>query len=138
MPETAQAVAEAPATTVEGKQVEANQQAPADSKTRAQAAEFPEAAETGATGAGGSIDILLDMTIPVTVTIGSTQIPIRRLLQLGPGSVVKLDKSVDSPMDLYLKDTKFATGSVVVVDGRFAVKIKQILGLGELKPEDKK
>jgi flagellar motor switch protein FliN/FliY len=128
MPETAQATAE---------QVAQNQPSPADSKTKAQAAEFSEAVETGATGAGGSIDILLDMTIPVTVTIGSTQIPIRRLLHLGPGSVLKLDKPVDSPMDLYLKDTIFATGSVVVVDGRFAVKIKQILGIAELKPEEK-
>ena len=128
MPETAQATEE---------QVAQNQDASSDAKTKAQAADFPEAAETSTTGAGGSIDILLDMTIPVTVTIGSTQIPIRRLLQLGPGSVVRLDKSVDEPMDLYLKDTKFATGSVVVVDGRFAVKIKEILGLGELKPEEK-
>jgi flagellar motor switch protein FliN/FliY len=129
MPETAQAVAEP---------VTQNQEAPADSKTKAQAADFSEATETATSGPGGSIDILLDMTIPVTVTIGSTQIPIRRLLQLGPGSVVKLDKPVDAPMDLYLKETKFATGNVVVVDGRFAVKIKQILGLGELKPEEKK
>jgi len=111
-----------------------NQETIPDSKTKA----FAEAVDSGAAGAGGSLDILLDMTIPVTVTIGSTQIPIRRLLQLGPGSVVKLDKSVDAPLDLYLKDTKFATGNVVVVDGRFAVKIKQILGLGELKPDEKK
>lgn len=129
MPETAQAVAE---------QVEQNQDGSGDSKTKAQTADFPEAVETNTTGAGGSINILLDMTIPVTITIGSTHIPIRRLLQLGPGSVVKLDKPIDAPMDLYLKDTKFATGNVVVVDGRFAVKIRQILGLGELKPEEKK
>jgi flagellar motor switch protein FliN/FliY len=129
MPEAAQAVAEPAGQT----QTDA-----ADSKTKAQSAEFTEAVETAVTGAGGSIDILLDMTIPVTVTIGTTQIPIRRLLHLGPGSVVKLDKPVDAPMDLYLKETKFATGSVVVVDGRFAVKIKQILGIAELKPEEKK
>ncbi len=132
MPDTAQAVAE-PQTT--------DQPAPSgndDSKTKAQTADFPEAVEINAAGSKGSIDILLDMTIPVTVTIGSTQIPIRRLLQLGPGSVIKLDKPVDVPMDLYLRETKFATGNVVVVDGKFAVKIKQILGLGELKPEEKK
>ena len=108
-----------------------------ESKTKAQAAEFTEAVDTPTTGAGSSIDILLDMSVPVTVTIGSTMVPIRRLLHLGPGSVIKLDRSVDSPMDLYLKDTKFATGSIVVVDGHFAVKIKQILGLGEMKPEPK-
>jgi len=129
MPDTAEAVAQP---------VTQNQQGASDSKTKAQAADFSEAAETQAGGVAGSIDILLDMTIPVTVTIGTTQMPIRRLLQLGPGSVVKLDKPVDAPMDIYLKDTKFATGSVVVVDGKFAVKIKQIIGLGELKPEEKK
>ncbi|GAH73993.1 unnamed protein product, partial [marine sediment metagenome] len=41
------------------------------------------------------------------------------------------DKPIDAPADLYLKDTKFATGNVVVVDGRFAVKIKEIIGLGD-------
>ncbi len=129
MPKTAQA---------EEEQVKQDQDNSADSKAKAQSADFPEAAETGATGAGGSLDILLDMTVPVTVTIGSTQMSIRRLLHLGPGSVIKLDKSVDTPMDLYLKDAQFATGNVVVVDGRFAVKIKQVLGAGDSKPDEKK
>ena len=128
MPDTAKAVEE---------QTAAEQSGTAESKTKVQAAELTEAVDTPATGAGSSIDILLDMSVPVTVTIGSTMVPIRRLLHLGPGSVIKLDRSVDSPMDLYLKDTKFATGSIVVVDGHFAVKIKQILGLGEIKPEQK-
>jgi flagellar motor switch protein FliN/FliY len=128
MPDTAQAVEE---------QVAPGQSVASESKTKVQAAEFTEAADSPATGASSSIDILLDMSVPVTVTIGSTQVPIRRLLHLGPGSVIKLDRSVDSPMDLYLKDTKFATGSIVVVDGHFAVKIKQILGLGEMKPDQK-
>ena len=102
-----------------------------DSKKQAQSAEFSEAVEAEVAGAGGSIDILLDMTVPVTVTIGQTDIPVQRLLRLGPGSVLKLDKSIDEPVDLYLRSTRFAIGSVVVVDGRFAVRIKQILGLGD-------
>jgi len=102
-----------------------------DSKTQAQSAEFSEVNATGDTGAGGSIDLLLDVNIAVTVAIGQTEIPVRRLLRLGPGSVLELDKSIGEPADLYLRDTRFATGSVVVVDGRFAVKIQQILGLGD-------
>jgi flagellar motor switch/type III secretory pathway protein FliN len=42
-----------------------------------------------------------------------------------------LDKSIDTPADLYVGDTKFATGTVVVVDDMFAVKVVQILGLGD-------
>jgi len=102
-----------------------------DSKTQAQSAEFSEVNATGDTGANESIDLLLDVNIAVTVSIGKTEIPVRRLLRLGPGSVLELDKSIGEPADLYLRDTRFATGSVVVVDGRFAVKIKQILGLGD-------
>jgi flagellar motor switch protein FliN/FliY len=102
-----------------------------DSKAKAQSVEFSETVGTeGAVGAS-SINVLLSMNIAVTVVIGQTQLPVKRLLQLGPGSVLKLDKSIDEPADLYLKDTKFATGNIVVVDGRFAVRIKQILGLND-------
>lgn len=102
-----------------------------ETKKQAQSVEFSESQESDAPSAGGSIDILLDMNVPITVIIGQTEIPIQRLLRLGPGSVLKLDKSIDEPVDLHLRDTRFATGSVVVVDGRFAVKIKQIIGLGD-------
>ncbi len=127
MADTAQATAEAP----EGQ----NDTAQAEKKAEVQSAEFSEAAETAAAGAGGSIDILLDMSIPVTVTIGKTQMPIRSLLRLGPGSVVQLDKPIDEPAELYLKDSKFATGAIVVLDGKFAVRIEQILGSAEPKAE---
>jgi flagellar motor switch protein FliN/FliY len=100
-----------------------------DSKKQAQSVEFSEAAETGASGPGGSIDILLDMNVSVRVTIGQTEIPVRRLLQLGPGAVLRLDKPIHEPVELYLSSTKFATGTVVVVEDRFAVKINRILGV---------
>ncbi len=105
----------------------------ADSKTKVQNVDFPEAAESASDGAGGSIDILLDMDVPVTAVIGETQIPVRTLLRLGPGSVLKLHKSIDEPADLYLRETKFATGTIVVVEDRFAVRIDQILTLGNSK-----
>jgi flagellar motor switch protein FliN/FliY len=116
---------------VEEKQKEQNNTSQADSKKQVQSVEFAEAAENEPAGSSGSIDILLDMDVPVTVAIGQTEIPVRRLLQLGPGSVLKLGKPIDEPVDLYLRDTKFAAGSVVVVDGRFAVKIKEILSIGD-------
>ncbi len=114
----------------EEQQDQQNQIGQEDSKAQAQSVEFSEAAENKTTGPGASIDILLDMNVPVTVAIGRIEVPIQRLLQLGPGSVLKLDKPIDAPADLHLKDTRFATGSIVVVEGRFAVRIKEILGAG--------
>lgn len=122
MEETAQAAEE---------QTQQSQAPPEEAKTQAQAVDLPEAAGSEAASPAGSIDILLDMNIPVTVSIGQAEVPVKHLLQMGPGSVLKLDKPIEAPADLYLKDIKFATGTVVVVDGRFAVKIRQILGLSE-------
>jgi flagellar motor switch protein FliN len=82
----------------------------------------------GEAAGGGQFDILLDMSVPVSVVLGQTQIPIRRLLQLGPGSVLQLEKPVQTPADLYLKDAKFAEVDVVIVEDRFAVRIRKIVG----------
>ncbi len=113
---------------VEPQQTQQNLAEQETSKTKVQSVELSEAGGSKTTGAGTSIDILLDMEVPVVVTIGQAEIPIQQLLQLGPGSVLKLDKPIDAPADLYLKDTKFANGSIVVVGGKFAVRIKEILG----------
>ena len=120
MPDTAQAVSEQ----------QGQSEVEAGGKTVAHAAEFPEASETHVTSTGGQFDILLDMDVPITVVLGATQIPVRRLLQLGQGAVLKLDKPVGAPAELYLKDSKFADADVVVVDDRFAVRIKKIIGAG--------
>ena len=110
---------------------EKTEQTQDDSKTQVQSAEFTEASGTENAGAASSLDILLDMNLPVMVAVGKKEVPIQQLLQLGPGSVLKLDKPIDEPADLYLKDVKFATGNIVVVDGSFAIKIKQILGFSD-------
>jgi len=101
---------------------------PVEHQKQVQSVEFPEASGKGPAGSPNKLDILLDMSVPVAVSIGRTEIPVRQLLQLGPGSVLKLDKAIDEPADLYLKDAKFAAGDVVVVDGCFAVRIRQIIG----------
>jgi len=119
MAEAAQAVEEK-----QDQQPEPTQQ---DSQKQAQDVELSEVAETGNAAPGASIDVLLDLNVPVTVIIDKTEISIQRLLQLGPGSVLKLEKPVGAPVDLCLKDVKFATGTIVVVEDRFAVRIKDIL-----------
>jgi len=98
-------------------------------KKQVQTVDLPEVASNGSDGGGGQIDILLDMDVPVVVALGETEIPVRRLLQLGPGSVLELDKAIDAPADLYLRGTKFAEGEIVVVDEHFGIRIERILGI---------
>ncbi len=96
-------------------------------KAQVQNAEFAEADSTGQGSANSSIDLLLDMKIPVTVVIGKAQVPVKDVLTYGPGVVIELDKSIEAPVELYLEDSKFATGTVVVVNDKFAIKINEII-----------
>lgn len=124
MAETAQTTEEK----TEEKQEQQDGDTQENSKTQAQPVEFSEAQAGENTTGGSSIDILLDTKVPIIVAIGRTEIPVQRLLQLNSGSVLKLDKPIETPVDLYLKDTKFATGTIVVIDEKFAVTIKEIVG----------
>ncbi len=115
--------------TVEEKQQASDAETQEQSKTSAQSVEFEQAGESVAKGPGSSIDLLLDMEAEITVSIGKTQIPIKQLLQLTPGSVIKLQKNIEEPVDLYLNESRFATGSIVVVEDSFAIKINDVLNV---------
>ncbi len=105
------------------------QEAAQEKGTQVQDVELTEAADSGVDSGDGNLDLLLDITMSVNVTLGKTQVPIKRLLQLGPGSVLQMDKLVDEPAEVYVQGNKFATGNIVVVDGRFAIRITDVLGM---------
>lgn len=101
-----------------------------DSGVQVRPAEFPQA-EPGLTPApGGQVDILLGTMMPVAASLGQVKMPVRQLLQLGQGSVVKLDRQVGAPIDLFLRGIKFATGHLVVVGENLGVRINEILPVG--------
>jgi flagellar motor switch protein FliN/FliY len=93
--------------------------------------DLPEAKDKPSPENAGNIDMLLDMTLPVSVSLGTGHVPINKLLQLGPGSVLQLDRQVGEPADIYIRDTKVATGDVVVVGERFAIRVRHVIGSGK-------
>ncbi len=93
--------------------------------------EFTEAQEQDVAPAEENLDLLLDVQMPLTVIMGKTIMPFKKILQLGPGSVIQLDKTVGQPADIYIQDIRFATADVVVVDDCFAVRVKEILGVDQ-------
>ncbi len=95
-------------------------------KVTMQAAEFSELDQTPQ-GSGLSLDLVLDISMPVTVELGRSTITVRELLQLRTGSVVELDKMAGEPLDLYVRDVRFARGEVVVVDNNFGLRITEII-----------
>lgn len=77
--------------------------------------------------AGGRLDSLLDMLLPVTIEFGRTTLSMQELLDLGPGAVVVLDRLVGEPVDVYVSDRRMAEGEVVVVGERLGVRITRVV-----------
>ena len=92
-----------------------------------QEAEFSKAQATDSDTGHEHLDMLLDIQLPVTVSLGKAEIPLRRLLQLQSGSILSLEKKIGDPVELIVQDVPFATGDVVIVDECYAVRIRQIL-----------
>lgn len=75
---------------------------------------------------GTNIEILLDIPLEVSVELGRTKMVIRDLVQLGPGSIIELDKLIGEPVDLLVNDNLIARGEVVVFDENFGIRITDI------------
>jgi flagellar motor switch protein FliN/FliY len=78
-----------------------------------------------------NIDLLLDVEVPIAVKIGSAKIFLKDLLNLTSGKVIELDQSVNEPIELTVNNKTIAYGEVVVADGYFGLRIKEILNKTE-------
>lgn len=81
-----------------------------------------------------SLDLLADVEMGVTAELGRTRMTVRELLALTPGSVVELDRTAGSPVDVLVNGTLVARGEVVVIDEEFGVRISEIIGLETARP----
>jgi flagellar motor switch protein FliN/FliY len=73
-----------------------------------------------------NLEILLDVKVKLTVELGSCQMAMRDVLQLTAGSVVKLDKTAQAPVELYVNQKRIARGEVVMVDDVYGIKILEL------------
>ena len=90
-------------------------------------AEFQQLSQATVNGKASSIDLLMDVNLPVSIELGRTQLSISEILALGPGSVVELARLAGEPVDVMVNHKLVARGEVVVVDENFAVRITQLV-----------
>ncbi|WP_265820598.1 flagellar motor switch protein FliN [Geovibrio ferrireducens] len=78
-----------------------------------------------------NMDMLLDIDVPVSVKMGSTRMFLKDILTMGSGNIVELDESADEPVELVVNNKVIARGEVVIVDGYFGFRIKEIVSRAE-------
>ena len=74
-----------------------------------------------------NLDLVLDVPVNVSLSVGATDMSIRDLVRLVEGSVVQLDRQADEPMDVLVNGTLVARGEIVVVDDRFGVRLTEVV-----------
>ena len=90
-------------------------------------ADFAELGAGEAVDGEVSINMLLDLSLPVSVELGRTNMLVQEILRLGRGSVIQLERLAGEPIDIYVGNRRFAEGEVVVLGEQFGVRITRII-----------
>lgn len=77
------------------------------------------------------MDMFADISVRVTVEVGSASLTLASLLDLGEGSVLELDRQVNDPLDLLVNGTLVARGEIVETNGRFGIRIIDVAHDGD-------
>ncbi len=73
-----------------------------------------------------NLNILLDVKLQLSVELGKTDLPIKKVLELTKGSIVTLNKAAGEPVELYANGKLIAHGEVVVIEDSFGLRITHI------------
>lgn len=73
-----------------------------------------------------NLDILMDIKLQLTVELGRTELPIKKVLELTRGSIIELEKVAGEPVELYANGKLVAHGEVVVIEDNFGLRITSI------------
>jgi flagellar motor switch protein FliN/FliY len=73
-----------------------------------------------------TMELLLEVELPVSISFGKTCLPLRDVLKLTTGSIVELNRTASDPVDVLVNRRLLARGEVVVVEGNYGVRIQQI------------
>jgi flagellar motor switch protein FliN len=96
--------------------------APPNQEATTQSTESKEAKRPG----DFDLDLLLDIPLEIKVELGRTRIQIQELLNLSPGSAVKLTRLEGEPVDILANDTLIARGEVVVQNEKYGIRVTEI------------
>src|SRR5262245_48347647 len=69
---------------------------------------------------------LLKIGVPVAVTLAAQRKSVQEIIELGPGAIIKFDKTCDEPLELCVGDQPIATGQVVKIGDKFGLRVAEL------------
>jgi flagellar motor switch protein FliN len=74
-----------------------------------------------------NLELILDVPLQVSVELGKARKTIKEILELGPGSVIELDRLAGEPVDMIVNGKLVAKCEVVVINETFGIRITDII-----------
>lgn len=79
------------------------------------------------TRTASDLEPVFDIPVNVSAVLGKTHLEVSQLMQLGPGTIVELDRKVGEAIDIFVNNRLVARGEVVVIDERLGVTMTEII-----------
>jgi flagellar motor switch protein FliN/FliY len=73
-----------------------------------------------------TMELLMDVDLPISISFGKAQLPMKDVLKLTTGSIVELNRAVNDQVEVLVNQCLIARGEVVVVEGNYGVRIQEI------------
>lgn len=73
-----------------------------------------------------NLDMLMDIELPLVIRFGQTQMALRDIAKLTPGSVIGFERGADEPVELLVNGHVVARGEAVTVKGSYGIRISEI------------
>jgi flagellar motor switch protein FliN len=87
----------------------------------------PDDAKSGSRELPSYIKSLLNIRVPVTVTLAAQRLPLSRIVELGPGSLLQFEKSCEELLDLEVNGQAVAVGEAVKVGDKFGIRVTSMI-----------
>jgi len=78
-----------------------------------------------------TFELLLEVEMPVSISFGRAELPLRDVLKLTTGSIIELNRTVNEPVEVIVNNCVIARGEVVVIEGNYGIRIREIISRQE-------
>jgi len=76
---------------------------------------------------GRGLGFFRQIPVKVTLEVASVELPLGELMNAGAGAVLALDKQAGEPLDVRVNGHLLARGEVVLVNGKYGLRLVEIV-----------
>ncbi len=74
------------------------------------------------------LNMLSDVEMTISVELGRTKMLFKDILKMESGEIIELNTSTGDRLDFLVNSHLVAKGEVMVIDGRFALRVTDVVG----------